>query len=97
MPYEGKQAQACWSKASACLSAGLQPDWECDDWFTSVWDLSEKPKTKITSGKYVDTCGSPLKAGEPTTTYQARKQAQSLGLKHDGTDQVYHVKIAPKS
>ena len=72
-PYHGAQARACWSKANACLSAGYQPSWNCEDYFKDLWDESDHQKNQVVSGGYVDTCGAPLKAGEPTSTYQARK------------------------
>ena len=97
MPYFGRQASACWSKASACLNAGRHPDWQCEDWFSEIWDLSDRSKVKIESGGYTDTCGAPLKTGEPTTVYEARKKAIALGLKHAGTEKVYQIPIAPKS
>jgi len=93
MPYEAKQAQACYAKANACVSAGYQPGWSCDTWFDEIWDLSGE-KNKIQSGGYTDTCGGPLKSGEPTTVYQARKLATAQGLRHKDGEKVTNIKVA---
>jgi len=81
---------------SVCLKSGYKPSWRCEDWFSEVWDMSSPEKHKIESGGYSDTCGAPLQAGEPTSTYQAKKMhtTQGDGLSHPQGERIYHIPVA---
>jgi len=81
MPYRGKQAQACYAQANACLKQGYVPAWPCEEYFKSSWP-NQTPKTSITvktarGATYVNRCGPTLTPMEPTTISEAKAMAHT--------------------
>jgi|SRR5579872_7345823 len=60
MPYTGAQAAACYAQTSACVKAGLNPAWKCNDNYDQKYQVSSQ--TTIQSGGYTTRCGGPLQA-----------------------------------